>query len=90
MGLGWLLVSIALWRAFGAWTPITTLFRVGAACGGAVAVGQLWLPHGSRLLTLVECGVVVVVYGVILLATRELARSDLNRVANVLRKKRAS
>lgn len=87
MGLGWLLASIALWRSFKAWTPFATLLRVGAACAGAISIGQLWLPQGSRLLTLAECGVVVVVYGVILLATRELGRADLDRILNVIRRK---
>lgn len=86
MGLGWVLVSVALRRSFGGSLPLASLLRVAAACAGAAAVGHFLLPHGSRLLTLAECAVVEVVYLGLLVATRELGHADLSRVAKVLKR----
>jgi O-antigen/teichoic acid export membrane protein len=86
MGLGWLLVSIALRRVFGSAIPLATLLRVALACAGAAAVGHFLLPQGSRVMTLAECAVVEVVYLGLLVATRELGRADLSRVSKVLKR----
>ena len=89
MCLGWLLITVALRRAYGASLPLWTFLRVLLACGAAVAVGRA-LPVGSRLATLGECAVIGLVYVVVLIVTRELGRRDLAQLKQVVSRKRKS
>ncbi|HEY2406709.1 MAG TPA: oligosaccharide flippase family protein [Polyangiaceae bacterium] len=75
-------------RAAGAVVPLRVVLRVLFALSVAVAVGR-YLPHASKLVTPVYAGVVVVVYALVLVVTRELDRADLETARAVLGKRRA-
>lgn len=86
MLVGWFVVSVVLRRQFGATTPALTTLRVLLSAGGAVALGR-FLPHTSRVVTLLECLLVVLCFGLGLLLTRELGREDWERLMRVLRRR---
>jgi stage V sporulation protein B len=76
---GWVLV-----RRFGAFLPVLSALRVGAASAVAIGVGRV-LPAGGPLMTLVEAAATGVVYLGVLLATGELGKKDLAAIAAVRR-----
>jgi stage V sporulation protein B len=87
MLIGALASGFMLRRRLGAFFPPFSAVRIAIATGAAIAVGRL-LPLHGKLMTLVEAGVVAVTFIVVLVATRELGKRDLDAIKAV-RKKRA-
>lgn len=77
VGLG--LVALVLRRTLGAALPLRSLGRVGVAWVLAALVGA-WLPERSRLVTIVECAGVLVVYFGVLIVLGELRWQDAAKV----------
>jgi stage V sporulation protein B len=88
MVLGAVIVGVMLWRRLGTFIPLVSIVRIGVATGAAFAVGR-FLPLQGKLMTLVEAGVVGAVFLVVLVASRELGKRDLDAIKAV-RKKRAA
>jgi len=88
MVLGAVISGVALYRRLGAFIPVTSLVRIAIATGAALVVGRL-LPLHGKLMTLVEAGVVGLVFLVVLIGSRELGARDLAAIKAV-RKKRAA
>jgi O-antigen/teichoic acid export membrane protein len=88
MVIGLLASGILLKRTFGVGLPPATLARVALALGAGMAAGAI-LPVGGRILTLLECGVVEVLFVGILLLTRELTRGELAGFRAILGKGRS-
>jgi len=80
------LTGYLLWRRLGAFVPVLTLVRVLVAIAAAMAVGRV-IPFTSPLLTLVEAGAVGLTFLGVLVATRELGKSDLRAIAAVRAKR---
>ncbi|HEY5938170.1 MAG TPA: hypothetical protein VIU61_26145 [Kofleriaceae bacterium] len=79
--------GVVLKRKLGAFLPLLSLARIAIATGAAIGVGRV-LPLHGKLMTLVEAVVVGVTFLVVLVATRELGKRDLDAIRAV-RKKRA-
>jgi len=60
--------------------------RVGVAFGLALAVART-LPAGRPILALPEAALVVAVYGVVLLVTRELGKDDVRLVQRIVKRR---
>jgi stage V sporulation protein B len=88
MVIGAALSGWQLAKRFGAFVPVLTLVRVGAAIAAAMLVGRV-IPWRTPLMTLVEAAVIGVVFLVVLVATRELGKRDLESIVAV-RKKRGT
>ncbi|MFN0248967.1 MAG: lipopolysaccharide biosynthesis protein [Kofleriaceae bacterium] len=88
MLVGAVITGVMLWRRLGAFIPLVSIARIGVATGVAFAVGR-FLPMKGKLMALVEAGVVGVVFLVVLVASRELGKRDLDAIKAV-RKKRAA
>jgi stage V sporulation protein B len=88
MVVGAILSGIALHRRLGGFLPLASFVRIAIATGAALAVGHFLTLHG-KLMTLVEAGVVGVTFLVVLIATRELGRRDLEAIRAVRRKRAA-
>jgi stage V sporulation protein B len=88
MVVGAVITGVMLWRRLGAFIPLVSIARIGVATGAAFAVGR-FLPLKGKLMALVEAGVVGVVFLVVLVASRELGKRDLDAIKAV-RKKRAA
>jgi O-antigen/teichoic acid export membrane protein len=84
--VGLVVASVATRRHLGGQVPVASLLRVGAALAAAAVVGHL-LPDRGKVVTLVECVVVELVYLVALVGTGELGRADLERFRKVLRRR---
>ncbi|MEO8701538.1 MAG: oligosaccharide flippase family protein [Kofleriaceae bacterium] len=87
MVVGAIASSWMLHRKFGAAIPLLSIVRIAIATGCAMAVGRV-LPLHGKLMTLVEAVVVGLTFLVVLVATRELDKRDLQAI-KALRKKRA-
>lgn len=74
-------------RAAGSVVGLLTAVRVAAALGAAIFVARR-LPVAGKMMTLVECAAVAVVYVGCLAATRELGASDVSLVSGILRRRR--
>jgi stage V sporulation protein B len=66
----------ALYKRYRTFVPPATAVRILLATGAAVALGHL-LPHSGRVMTLLECAVVVGAYVTVLVVTREISKADL-------------
>lgn len=88
MIVGAMIAGMLLWRRLGAFVPVLSLARIGVATGVAFATGR-FLSFQGKLMTLVEAGAVGVVFLVVLVASRELGKRDLEAIKAV-RKKRAA
>ena len=88
MIIGAVITGVMLWRRLGAFIPALSFARIGIATGVAFAAGR-FLPLKGKLMTLVEAGVIGVVFLVVLVASRELGKRDLDAIKAV-RKKRAA
>lgn len=88
MIIGALITGVLLWKRLGAFIPLVSFVRIGVATGVAFAAGRVLSLHG-KLMTLVEAGVVGVVFLVVLVASRELGKRDLDAIKAV-RKKRGA
>jgi O-antigen/teichoic acid export membrane protein len=75
-------------KRLGAFLPIVSLVRIAIATAAALVVGRL-LPLHGKLMTLIEAAVVGLTFLVVLVATRELGKRDLEAIRAV-RKKRAA
>jgi O-antigen/teichoic acid export membrane protein len=75
-------------KRLGAFLPMLSLVRIAIATAAALVVGR-FLPLHGKLMTLVEAVVVGVTFLVVLVATRELGKRDLDAIRAV-RKKRAA
>ena len=88
MLLGAVIAAFQLRKIFGATLPVASLVRIVLATAVAFAVGRV-LPLHGKLMTLVEAAVVVAVFLVVLVVTRELGARDLEAIKAV-RKKRGA
>jgi len=88
MLIGAIASGAMLFKKFGAFLPLLSIVRIGIATAAAFAVGRV-LPLHGKLMTLAEAVVVGVTYLVVLVATRELGKSDLQAIRAV-RAKRAT
>ena len=88
MLFGALASGAVLYKKLGAFLPLTSLVRIAIATGVALVVGR-FLPLHGKLMTLVEACLVGATFLVVLVATRELSRRDLDAISAV-RKKRAT
>jgi stage V sporulation protein B len=79
--------GLLVFRAAGAVVAPLTAVRVLAALAVAVAMGRA-LPEGGKLWTLVASALVALVYALLLLATRELGRADLETLRLVVSRRR--
>jgi O-antigen/teichoic acid export membrane protein len=88
MLFGAVLTCWQLHRAFGASVPAASLVRIAIACGGAYAVGRYVPLHDKgKVMTLVELAVVAIAFLVLLVATGELGRRDLEAIKAARRKR---
>jgi len=81
---GWMLI-----RHFGAFVPLLTPIRVAVAAVAAIAVGRV-IPFTTPLMTLVEAGMVGLVFLTALVVTGELGRRDLRMVTGMLGRKKGA
>ncbi|MDX2086270.1 MAG: polysaccharide biosynthesis C-terminal domain-containing protein [Kofleriaceae bacterium] len=86
MVVGAVLSGIELKRRLGAFIPALSLVRIGIASVAGLVVGR-FLPLHGKLMTLVEACVVGGVFLVVLVATRELGKRDLEAIKAVRRKR---
>jgi O-antigen/teichoic acid export membrane protein len=84
---GAIMTGVMLKRKLGAFIPATSLARIIAATAVAMGVGYV-LPLHGKLMTLVEAVIVGLTFLVVLVATRELGKRDLEAIKAV-RQKRA-
>jgi O-antigen/teichoic acid export membrane protein len=87
MLIGALASGFMLRKRLGAFFPLISAVRIAIATGAALAVGR-FLPLHGKLMTLVEAAIVGGTFLVVLVATRELGKRDLDAIKAV-RKKRA-
>ena len=85
--LGMLVSVVLIHRRFAASFPLGTLVRVPLAMAAAMALGAAW-PEHSKLVTLVECVVVMGAYYVVLALLREFRAQDLASFRRVIFRKR--
>lgn len=83
MALGLVLSTGLLWRALGASFAPLTAVRTVVAMGVALVVGRL-VPEVSRLVTVGECVLVLVVYVVVLVLLREFNAEDVAKIRRVV------
>jgi stage V sporulation protein B len=88
MVIGAALSGWQLMKHFGAFVPLLSVVRTLIAIAAAMGVGYA-LPFHKPLMTLVEAAIVGVVFLVVLVATRELGKKDLESIIAV-RKKRGT
>jgi stage V sporulation protein B len=84
---GTLVAGFTVWRTAKALAPLASVLKVLGATAATIAIARI-LPYHGKVVTLVWCAGVVAVYVAILIALRELGRSDLDLVSRVLGKKR--
>ncbi|MBN2716471.1 MAG: polysaccharide biosynthesis C-terminal domain-containing protein [Deltaproteobacteria bacterium] len=83
---------ISLWfvyKQFKAQIPWMSLIRVAIAAALAIGAAQV-MPGSGKLITLVHCIGVLVVYFGILAATREFNSEDVSQLKQVMRRKKAN
>ncbi|HWP06836.1 MAG TPA: oligosaccharide flippase family protein [Polyangiaceae bacterium] len=81
-----LLAGIVTYRVVGSLIAPRVALRVGVAFGLALAVART-LPAGRPILALPEAALVVAVYGVVLLVTRELGKDDVRLVQRIVKRR---
>jgi succinoglycan exporter len=86
MAIGLALSAVFVYRRFGTFWPWATAFRVAIAGAVAVTIGRLFLPNAGKIITLGECVVVLVIYLVVLIATMEFRREDLQQLKQILKR----
>ena len=88
MVIGALITGWQLQRVFGASMPLVSLARIAIATAGAYAVGHFLPLHGkSKVMSLGLAVVTAVTFLVLLVATRELGKRDLEAIKAVRRKR---
>lgn len=88
MLLGAIVGGVMLHKKLGAFLPVVSIARIAVATGVAIAVGR-FLPLHGKLMSLAEAGAVGLTFLVVLVATGELGKRDLEAIKAV-RKKRAA
>ncbi len=86
--LATLVAAVLVKRTAGALVSPISLLRVGVALAIAVFVGRQF-PNAGKLMTLVLSAAVALIYVVVLLASRELGKADLEMVMSVVRRRKA-
>jgi hypothetical protein len=87
MLVGAIAACALLWKRFGASVPALTLVRVIAAGAAAGGVGR-FLKMESKLMTIVEAGIVGVTFLIVLVATGELGKKDLAAFAGAAKRRK--
>jgi hypothetical protein len=87
MIVGAIVGGVIMHRRLGAFLPVVSLVRIGIATAVALAVGRV-LPLHGKLMTLAEAVIVGGTFLVVLVATGELGKRDLDAIRAV-RTKRA-
>jgi O-antigen/teichoic acid export membrane protein len=86
MLVGAVISGVVLVRRFGGFLPLLSIARIAIATGAAVALGRA-LPFAGKLMTLVEAIIVGIAFVVVLIATRELGKRDLEAIKAIRRKR---
>jgi stage V sporulation protein B len=73
-------------RRLGAFLPLVSILRIGIATAAAFVVGHVVPLHG-KLMSLVEACIVGGVFLVVLVASKELGKRDLEAIKAVRRKR---
>ena len=84
--LATLLAGIAVKRAAGSVVNWLSVARVGIAVAVAVALGR-WLPSSSKIVTILQCGLVAGTYLVVLLLSQELGTADWKALKTIVRRR---
>ncbi len=87
MLVGAVISGLFLRSHLGSFLPLASMLRIAVATASALAVGRV-LPLHGKLMTLVEAAAVGLVFIIVLVATRELGKRDLQAIRQ-LRTKRA-
>lgn len=85
MGAALLVCGILVKRRFGTFWPWLSMLRIAIASGCAITAGY-FMPEAGKLVTIVECVAVLVVYLLILVITRELDGEDMGQLKQVLKR----
>ncbi len=80
-----LVCGIMVHRKFGTFWPWLSILRVAVAAGVAIGAGH-FMPVMGKVVTLGECIGVMVIYFVVLLATREFGKEDFSQLKQVLKR----
>ncbi len=86
MLIGLAVSAVFVYQRFGTFWPWSTAFRVVIAGAAAVTIGRIFLPDAGKIITLGECVAVLVIYLVVLLATMEFRKEDLQQLKQVLKR----
>ncbi|HEY4181585.1 MAG TPA: oligosaccharide flippase family protein [Kofleriaceae bacterium] len=86
MVIGAVITGLMLVRRLGAFLPLVSIARIGIATVAAFVVGH-FLPLHGKLMSLVEACIVGGVFLVVLVATKELGKRDLEAIKAVRRKR---
>ncbi len=79
--------AVLVARAAGSVVPALSAVRVAASLAVAILVAR-HLPVAGKLVTLVECATVALLYVVALVTTRELGRTDMTVISGIVNRRR--
>ncbi len=83
MVVGLAVSGVVVYRRFGTFWPWLSVLRILIAGAAAMVVGH-YLPVAGKMLTIVECVIVLLTYFVALIAMREFGREDINQLRQVI------
>jgi O-antigen/teichoic acid export membrane protein len=86
MVIGLAVSAVMVYRKFGTFWPWGTAFRVAISGAVAVTTGRIFLPNAGKIVTLGECILVLVIYLVVLVATMEFRKKDLEHLKQILKR----
>jgi hypothetical protein len=86
MVIGLVISAIIVYQRFGTFWPWASALRVVIAGAVAVTIGRLFLPDAGKIITLGECVLVLVIYLVVLIVTREFRKEDLQQLKQILKR----
>ena len=86
-GLALVLVGLTVWRAFGAFLPVTSAVR-GLISGAAAFGAARWIPHDTALGALLALAGGFVVFVLALLVTREVGKPELDALKAIVRRRK--
>jgi O-antigen/teichoic acid export membrane protein len=84
MGIGVIISGIVVYKRFGTFWPWGSAIRVAIAGAATIAVGRFFMPDAGKLITLVECIGIFVLYFVLLGIIREFKKEDLAQLKQVI------
>jgi O-antigen/teichoic acid export membrane protein len=87
MVVGLIASGIMVTRRFGTFWPWATAMRVFVAAGVAIGAGY-FMPDAGKVMTLIECTGVLLIYFVVLVVTREFVGEDLDYLRQIFGKKK--